>query len=270
MKKGWSGRLPLITMPSAMLPTILITSAIAPPPNTPMLRMTDSNMRSITTRAAVFFWIGQGQKNIVICDATESSVLSAEELATIRKLGVFIEQLAYKQDDLLLAQRGKGFAEGQLIKFAVENSQLLGRSDSFFKCTGKVFCRNFAAIWDLIARNNIANMYWKLTEGSPVERNLVDARFFYTSSSDFHRLLLPAYEQSTETRILEYNLLLSLDGQLQRGTSLRPQLSGFAGGTGNQYPESYLGDLELSYPCWYSLKTAQQAVVSGPGSPAGA
>jgi hypothetical protein len=270
MKKGWSGRLPLITMPSAMLPTILITSAIAPPPNTPMLRMTDSNMRSITTRAAVFFWIGQGQKNIVICDATESSVLSAEELATIRKLGVFIEQLAYKQDDLLLVQRGKGFAEGQLIKFAVENSQLLGRSDSFFKCTGKVFCRNFAAIWDLIARNNIANMYWKLTEGSPVERNLVDARFFYTSSSDFHRLLLPAYEQSTETRILEYNLLLSLDGQLQRGTSLRPQLSGFAGGTGKQYPESYLGDLELSYPCWYSLKTAQQAVVSGPGSPAGA
>jgi hypothetical protein len=219
-----------------------------------MLRMSDSNMRSITTRAAVFFWIGQGQKSIVICDATGSDVLSPEELATVRKLGVLIEQLAYQQDDILLAQRGKGFAEGQLIKFAVENSQLLGRSSSFFKCTGKVFCRNFAAIWDLIARNNIGNMYWKLFESSLVDRNLVDARFFYTSSSDFQRLLLPAYEQSTETRILEYNLLQSLDTQLQRGKSLRPQLSGFAGGTGNQYPESHLGDLEVSYPCWYSLK----------------
>jgi hypothetical protein len=242
---------------SSMLPTVLITSAISPPSNTPMLRMTDSNMRSITTRAAIFFWVGQGLQRIVICDATESSVLSVEELATIRKLGVLIEQLAYKQDDLLLAQRGKGFAEGRLIKYAIENSQLLCRSDSFFKCTGKVFCRNFAAIWDLIAKNNIANMYWKLSEGSPVERSLVDTRFFYTSSGDFHRLLLPAYEQSTETKILEYNLLVSLDGRLQRGTSLRPQLSGFAGGTGGQYPESYLGDLEVSYPCWYSLKTAQ-------------
>ncbi len=242
---------------SNMLPTVLITSAIAPPSNTPMLRMTDSNMRSITTRAAVFFWVGQGLQRIVICDATESSVLSLEELATIRKMGVLIEQLAYKQDDLLLVQRGKGFAEGRLIQFAIENSQLLGRSDFFFKCTGKVFCRNFAAIWDLIARNNIANMYWKLSESPPVDRNLVDARFFYTSRRDFQRLLLPAYEQTTETKILEYNLLLSLDAQLLKGTSLRPQLSGFAGGTGQQYPESYLGDLELSYPCWYSLKTAQ-------------
>lgn len=241
-----------------MSPTILITSAISPPSNTPTLRMTDSNMRSITTRAAVFFWVGQGLQRIVICDATGTSVLSPDELATIRKLGVSIEQLAYQQDDVLLAQRGKGFAEGQLIKFAVENSQLLGRSDAFFKCTGKVFCRNFAAIWDLIARNNIASLYWKLSEGPPLDRNLVDARFFYTSRSDFHRLLLPAYEQSTETRILEYNLLLGLDAQLQRGTSLRPQLSGFAGGTGNQYPESYLGDLEVSYPCWYSLKAGRQ------------
>ena len=244
-------------MLSNMLPPILITTAISPPSNTPMLRMTDSNMRSITTRAAIFFWVGLGLQRIVICDATETSVLSPEELATIRKLGVLIEQLAYKQDDTLLAQRGKGFAEGQLIKFAIANSQLLRSQDSFFKCTGKVFCRNFAAIWDLIAKNNIASLFWKLSESSPVDRNLVDARFFYTSSGEFHRLLLPAYEQSTETRILEYNLLLSLDAQLKRGTSLRPQLSGFAGGTGNPYPEMYLGDLEISYPCWYSLKTAQ-------------
>jgi len=262
MKKGWPVWRTLSYDAADMLPTILITAAISPPSNTPSLRMTDRNMRSITTRAAVFFWVGQGAQRIIICDATETSVLSPEELETIRKLGVLIEQLAYKQDEMLLAQRGKGFAEGQLINFALERSQLLGRSDFFFKCTGKVFCRNFAAIRDLIARNNIASMYWmlsegSLSEGSLVDRNLIDARFFYTSRSDFQRLLLPAYEQSTETRILEYNLLLSLDAQLHRGRSLRPQLSGFAGGTGSQYPESYLGDLEASYPCWYSLKPQQ-------------
>jgi hypothetical protein len=240
-----------------MFTPILITSAIAPPANTPMLRMTDSTMRSITTKAAIFFWVGQGQKSIVICDATAASVLSPEELATIGKLGVAIEQLAYQQDDALLAQRGKGFAEGQLIKFAVENSRLLRQSDYFFKCTGKMFCRNFAAIGNLIARNNIANMFWKLFESSLVDRNLVDARFFYTSISDFQRLILPAYEQATETSILEYHLSLSLDSQLQRGTSFRPQLSGFSGLSGNQCQESYLGDLEISYPCWYSLKPAK-------------
>jgi len=233
--------------------TILITTAIAPPVNTPVLRMTDSNMRSITTKAAIYFWVGQGLKSLVICDATGSSVLNPEELATLGKLGVNVEQLSYQQDGALLVQRGKGFAEGQLIKFAVENSQLLRQSEYFFKCTGKMFCRNFAPLAELIARNNIGNMFWRLFESSLVDRNLVDARFFYTSTSDFQRLVLPAYDQATETRILEYHLSVGLDS-LSRGTSFRPQLSGFSGALGTQCPESYLGELEVAYPCWYSLR----------------
>jgi hypothetical protein len=236
-----------------MSATLLITTAIAPPANTPMLRMADSNMRSITTKAAIFFWVGQGQKSIVICDATASSVLTEAELAVIRKLGVSIEQLAFQQDGALLLLRGKGFAEGQLIKFAVQNSQLLRQSEYFFKCTGKIFCRNFAALADLIGRNNIGSMFWKLFEGSLVDRNLVDGRFFYTSIGDFQRLILPAYERSSEAQILEYQLALGLES-LSRGTSFRPQLTGFSGGTGAQYPESYLGELEVAYPCWYSLR----------------
>jgi hypothetical protein len=233
--------------------TILITTAITAPANTPALRMTDSNMRSITTKAAIYFWVGQGLKNLVICDATGSSVLGPEELASIAKLGVNIEQLAYQQDGALLAQRGKGFAEGQLIKFAVENAQLLRQSEFFFKCTGKMFCRNFAAIAELIARNNIDNMFWRLFENSLVDRNLVDARFFYTSVADFKRLILPAYDRATESRILEYQLSVGLDS-LKRGTSFRPQLSGFSGALGTQVQESYLGELEVAYPCWYSVR----------------
>jgi hypothetical protein len=233
--------------------TILITTAIAAPANTPMLRMTDSNMRSITTKAALYFWAGQGQKDIVVCDATGTSVLNTYELAAVRTLGVNIEQLSYQQDCALLAQRGKGFAEGQLIKYAVEHSQLLRQNEYFFKCTGKMFCRNFPAIAELIARNNIGNMFWRLFENALVERNLVDARFFYTSTADFKRLILPAYDQASESRILEYQLSVGLDS-LSRGTSFRPQLSGFSGALGTQCQESYLGELEVAYPCWYSVR----------------
>jgi hypothetical protein len=237
-----------------MLPTLLITSAIAPPANTPALRMTDPNMRAITTKAAVFFWVGQGQKRIVICDSTGSSVLSDEELSNIRKVEVSIEQIAYQQDDALVVERGKAFAEGQLIKFAVDNSELLIKSGHFFKCTGKMFCRNFAAIWDLIAKNNIANMFWKLYEHTLIDRNLVDPRFFYTSIVDFHRFVLPAYARSSESQILEYQLSLSLNSHLSRGAGRRPLLSGFSGGLGDQCQEHYLGDLDMNYPCWYSLR----------------
>jgi hypothetical protein len=237
-----------------MLPTLLITSAIAPPANTPMLKMTNRDMRAITTKAAIFFWVGQGQKNIVVCDSTGSRVLNDDELSSIRKVGVGIEQIAYQQDDAVVVERGKAFAEGQLIKFALDNSELLIRSGYFFKCTGKMFCRNFAAIWDLIAKNNIANMFWKLYEHTLVDRNLVDPRFFYTSIVDFHRFVLPAYARSSESQILEYQLSLSLNSHLSRGAGRRPLLSGFSGGLGDQCQEHYLGDLDMNYPCWYSLR----------------
>lgn len=237
-----------------MAPTLLITSAIAPPVNTPLLRMCDRNMRAIATKAAIFFWVAQGQKSIVICDSTGSSVLRDEELASIRNLDVEVEQIAYQQDDALVVQRGKGFAEGQLIKFAVAHSALLIRSGHFFKCTGKMFCRNFAAICDLIAKNNIATMFWKLHEHALVDRNLVDARFFYTSIADFHRFVLPAYAQSSEAQILEHQLSVSLSAHLSKGAGRRPLLSGFSGGLGAQCQEHYLGELDLTYPCWYSLR----------------
>lgn len=237
-----------------MTPTVLITSAISPPANTPALRMTGSAVRSITTKAAIFFWAGQGPKNIVVCDSTGSNVLTPEELSTIRQLGVAIEQIAFRQDDALVVERGKGFAEGKLIEFAIRNSELLNKSGHFFKCTGKMFCRNFGRIWDLIVANNIGTMFWKLHEHALVDRNLADARFFYTSIADFQRLALPAYGRATETQILEHLLAVSLHSQLTTGASLRPLLSGFSGGLGLQCEEYYLGTLDLTYPCWYALR----------------
>lgn len=237
-----------------MTPTILITSAISPPENTPALRMTDSGMRAITTKAGIFFWAGQGRKSIVVCDSTGANVLTSEELATIRKAGIEIEQIAFKQDDALVVERGKAFAEGELIGFAIRNSELLNRSGHFFKCTGKMFCRNFSQIWDLIVKNNIGTMFWKLYEHSLVDRNLADARFFYTSIADFQRLALAAYRHATEAQILEHLLAVSLHAQLSKGASIRPLLSGFSGGFGIQCEEHYLGNLDMAYPCWYSLR----------------
>lgn len=145
--------------------------------------------------------------------------------------------------------------KGCWIQYAVQNSKLLLESGYFFKCTGKMFCRNFAPICSLIEKSNIANMFRKLQEYTLVDRNLADARFFFTSIGDFQRVVFPAYTRASETIILEYQLSESLNSQLSRGASLRPLLSGFSGGLGGQCPEHYLGELDMAYPCWYSLRS---------------
>ena len=147
--------------------------------------------------------------------------------------------------------RGKGWAEGQIIKYAIYNSMLLKSNNYFYKCTGKIICRNFKKISTLLYDNNIANMYWRSFE----LKFIADARFFYTSINDFERYLLPAYEETNEigaNNIFEQPLTRILDKNLQQGITIRPLLSGFSGGSGEQYEEKYFGELDVAFPCWYS------------------
>ena len=46
--------------------------------------------------------------------------------------------------------KGKGYGEGKLLSFALENSIILETVDSFFTCTGKEYRRNFEAMTNMI------------------------------------------------------------------------------------------------------------------------
>lgn len=168
-----------------MSSVVLITTANAPPEEVPFLNMTDFATRYITAKAAVFFWAAQGIKQIVIADATGGHLLDEEEILLLKKMGVEVEQISYLQNEDSVKSKGKGYGEGQLLKFALSNSAILSRANNFFKCTGKVYCRNFDAIETLIQENNIDNIFWRhLDDGDP-SKPWADMRFFYTTKNFF-------------------------------------------------------------------------------------
>jgi predicted membrane chloride channel (bestrophin family) len=72
-------------------------------------------------------------------------------------MGVEVEQISYSQDDGLVVLHGKGYGEGLLLQYALECSFLLKSEDGFFKCTGKVYCRNFAEIFAMILNNELSS-----------------------------------------------------------------------------------------------------------------
>lgn len=236
-----------------MSTTVLITTANKPPKDVPFLQMTNVAMRYVTAKASVFFWAAHGIEKIVIADATGGYLLDSEEILLLKQMGVDVEQISYYQNEDLIKSKGKGYGEGELLKFAIENSIFLKSESNFFKCTGKVYCRNFETILQMIKQNNVQNIFWRhLGEGDSLQP-WADMRFFYTTKIFCKEILIPAYLKSDDRiAAAEYFCFNALNEKLSTAKALRPLLSGFAGGTGKQYFDLSLGVLDINCPCWVS------------------
>ena len=236
--------------------TVLITTANNPPNGMPYLSMTDSVSRMIATKAALYFWVAQGVEQIVLADATGTSLLSEQEEAAIDESETRIEQINYQQNSDLVVKRGKGYGEGKLIEYAINHSELLSRVDHFFKCTGKLYVRNFHAVHSAVKANNLSNLYWRFMGDGSWREPWTDCRFYYTSKSFATSHVLPAYFGSDDIAgdFCENRLYEVAERNLKPGRALRPLVTGYAGGTGEPYFDLSLGTLDQSFPCWISQR----------------
>jgi hypothetical protein len=235
--------------------TVLITTANKPPAGMPLLQMTDPVTRTIAAKAALYFWIAQGVEQIVLADATETNLLSAQEEEEIDKTETRVEQISYKQPSAEVIRKGKGYAEGKLIEYAINNSELLAREEYFFKCTGKVYVRNFPKIVEGIRANRLSSLFWKYLGDGAAEHAWADCRFYYTSKNFARNCLIPAYLASDDREAAcEYYVQEALSRNMRVGRVTRPFLTGYCGGSGEPYFDLSLGALDNNYPCWLTQR----------------
>jgi hypothetical protein len=236
--------------------TVLITTANNPPDGMPYLQMKDRIMRTIAAKAALYFWVAQGIEQIVLADATETNLLTDSEMAEIDESETRVEQISYKQASEDVIKKGKGYGEGKLVEYAINNSELLARQECFFKCTGKVYVRNFPTIAEVVRVNNITNLFWRhMADGTSIQP-WADCRFYYTSKSFAKSHLIPAYLLSDDTADIacEYYLHEALNRNIKASRGLRPLITGYGGGTGEPYFDASLGSLDSNFPCWLTRR----------------
>ena len=229
-------------------PVVLITTATKPPSGVYFLQMTNVSARIIAAKAAVYLWATSGIKKIVIADATGHTLLEKVDLELLSACGVEVEQISYFQNANLIVERGKGFGEGLLLHFALQNSSFLQSESHFFKCTGKIYCRNFPEIFAMILREAIQNVFWR----DASEATWVDTRFFYTSKDFCEQVILPAYAliDDKTNKTAEHLVQKALEDKLSRGALRRPLLSGFSGSANRPHFDDGLGYLDYNFPCW--------------------
>ena len=223
-----------------------------PPHGVPHLTLVAPGPRVVSARAAALLWAVCGIKQIVLVDCTDSKLFSEDDIMWITSTGVRVEQLCFQQNTELVQQRGKGYGEAKILEYALSASKLLESESRFYKCTGKVFCRNFSVINKFIVERNVSNCFWQhYDDRVGFNTDYIDTRFYLTSKEFARDLLVPKFlEADDRVKAIETCCYELIKPRYDQSLSPRPRLMGLAGGSGMWYSEHDLGYVDMNYPSW--------------------
>jgi hypothetical protein len=210
---------------------ILLTSAITA--TAPFTKVTDAAERIAATLRALSRWMTLcSDTDFVLCDGSGYDL--SRDLKSCRSIDpARIEMIAFENDRDEVRLKGKGHGEGEIVRYALENSMTLKSARSFAKCTGKLWVDNY---WSCRkAYNGMAGFsyfgFLKVTA--------VDTRFFIVQKDFFQVNLSTSYTRCDDARgkYLENVYLDSLAevGQKRWMLSVYPSIRGLSGTSGKEY-----------------------------------
>lgn len=221
------------------LPPILLTSSVIAMDSSVVLKSQES--RIFHTLESIGRWGEISPNNqFVICDGSgfDFSPLLKEHFPNLN-----IESIYFMNDGDLIKKHGKGYGEGEIIRYALEHSQFLKKTDWFVKCTAKLWVNNFMSClkqWngEFVCKAFFANVFsFKATS-----LEYIDTRFYISKKSFYLAHFSVAYKalgidngSSIEEEFLKVVRNLALKKYM---FSNPPIISGVGGGSGKYYNTS--------------------------------
>lgn len=223
-------------MPSSHIPILLTSSVIA---HDTGVVMTDPVERIDKTLESIAHWLAIDPRlEIVICDGSgfDFSNLIATKFPTST-----IECLHFMNDVELVRARGRGYGEGEIVRYAINHSKRIASAGCFAKCTAKLWVENYSkclAQWNgqMLFKGVFKNIF------SPMRSTVfsyVDTRFYLASADAYRQYFENAHhainaqqghslEECFRDRLLAHRLERSLFRTV-------PIICGAGGGTGTYY-----------------------------------
>lgn len=143
-------------MIDSFIAPLIVTSAIDPTENTPFLRLTDPQLRLFQTYCSLICWIRETKiANIVLCDNSGTDHTFSELASLAEQHHKRLEVLVFRGDHAKIHAQGKGYGEGEIMKYVMENSVFLREDTAFYKVTGRIFIDGFDALHDAHASRSV-------------------------------------------------------------------------------------------------------------------
>ena len=166
---------------------LLITSAVKP--SAPFVGLSDIQARLEYLADSIRLWKASGVAQIVVCDGSVSDIYSRlSELIDLTAPSCAIEVLGFVNSLADVERFGKGYGEGEIVKYALRHSNLLSQAAYFAKCTGRLYVSNY---WDVLSRFD--GDFGASFLGLACLPQYLDTRFYVTSKEFFGARLAEAY-----------------------------------------------------------------------------
>jgi hypothetical protein len=158
----------------------------------PSVLLKDQELRKFHTLESMHHWSKIAPKSkFVICDGSgfDFSTILKQEFPHLQ-----IECLSFMNDADLVKKHGKGFGEGEIIRYALDHSNYLKESNWFAKCTAKLWVENFqdcVLAWNdrLACKPFFSNVF----SFRKMSLDYVDTRFYLVKKAFYLQYLSTAH-----------------------------------------------------------------------------
>ena len=213
---------------------VLITSSVTPQDNTVRLKSARERLKHTLDALAEWRQIAP-HSPIIVCDGS-----GFDFSAYLDSLcgSVPHEALCFQNDIDLVKLYGKGYGEGEIIRYALQNSSLLRRFESFVKCTAKLWVANYPRIVSEYREPlKISGYFSNVFNLKKTIYSYIDTRFYIVQKEFYQRHFLDAHLLDLGDRKLglEYQFKAALSKtQLQSYLFRHPLImQGVSGGSGH-------------------------------------
>lgn len=228
-----------MTNPQDVIPILLTSSVVAYDTG---VHLQNTSTRLHHTLESLEHWLSMYPKlPIVICDGS-----SFDFASHIREHfpHTHIECLHFENNQNLVRRYGRGYGEGEIIKFALLNSKTIATHGCFAKCSSKLWVNNFeecTRFWngELLCKAVFKDAF---STHKKTHFSYVDTRFYIAGKTFYEQYLIDAHhnidvnmghglEECFRDVFLQHHFLRKL-------LPIYPTISGVGGGTGKYYKNS--------------------------------
>jgi hypothetical protein len=218
------------------LPLLLTSSVVA---HDVAVKLSDTEARLHLTLESIAQWLRiDPDLPIVLCDGSNFDLSDQvrEHFPT-----AMIECLAFQNDQRMVKELGRGWGEGEIVKYAIAHSRMIRSSGCFAKCTSKLWVENYKEVlqhWNKdMLFSGIFDSVFSLRR--PTTFKSLDTRFYAISVAAYEEYFINAHitMNSRAGHGLEDSFYDNfVNHKLSHGLSpIYPVISGVGGGTGKYY-----------------------------------
>lgn len=214
---------------------LIITGTIEPPAGVFKLSLSDKNVRRKQYIDSIKYYIQKTKiEKIIFCD--NSDALEEIELKMLAlKYNKEFEWISFKGDNSSVVKQGKGFGEGEIIKYIFENSMIIKKCRMFVKVTGRLIVKNI----DTVINFTTNDFFY-----CDFQQNIVYTHFYVMPIDMYKLYFMNAYNyvNDRDGHFLEhcfYNVRINNSIQTKQFI-IYPNITGISGSTGERYDISVL------------------------------